>query len=378
MSLTASIAKDLANGVKDILDQAGAVITGGQDEYIRSGSPKSTYGKVQQATARQACRRYADDPSKFAGRGAVLVEKACRPYLDDIGYGDPPTIELPFFGGQCAGVNYRILGDVFNPTTGDPNPGNPINFGTRPGPLELVEGPFNPGCTPPAFWQAEQLVRTVGDPSGAIPVRIQGCVRFTTLKNLRFERIDGLSDDCGSPPPEIVGPVPPSAPGPSRERYNPGPDIDIDIGVDIKPDGTIDVDFGTGPINIDPFGDDESGSGGSPSPAPGDIGEAGESGSTGDGGDAEGTAPEGSVLGGISIAITIAPPRPNKFSEEVFRGVGFVYMGVPGNLALHPEGSAMKNNQFFFPYKDNLTSWLVRANVGYTLQVTPYYLSGED
>jgi hypothetical protein len=353
------------------LDQAGTVITGGQDEYIKSGEPKSTYGKIQQATARQACRRYADNPSNFSGVGAVLVEKACRPYLDDIGYGGAPSLKLPYRGGQCSAL-YKITFNYDMPSM----PGLTGELNDRLGPLGAVAGnnnSFGGAFLSPGFSFENWTIQTA---SGS--VLMFGSSGGSRLNSLSVQRMDMAPDTCGNLPPVVVGPTPPVSPGPPREPFTIAPDIDIDIGVDINPDGTIDVDFGTGPINIDPFGEDEPNGGGLSDLDPGDIGEEGEPEDTGDDGEAAGCAPEGSVLGGISIAITSTPPRPNKFTEEVFRGVGFVYMGVPDNLALHPEGSTMKNNQFFFPYKNNLTCWLVRANVGYTLQVTPYYISGEE
>jgi hypothetical protein len=125
-------------------------------------------------------------------------------------------------------------------------------------------------------------------------------------------------------------------------------------------------------FTIDPTGlaDD---SGDSVIAAPGDIGDPGATEDTGLGDEAEGEAPAGQVLVGLQITVLAQPPTAKIFEGEVFRGLGWIYMGVPGNLALHPSGSTHRDTQFTFADRDNLTAWKVIAKSGYNLRVKPYY-----
>jgi hypothetical protein len=189
-------------------------------------------------------------------------------------------------------------------------------------------------------------------------------------------RQDGLTDDCGNPPPVVRQPSPTGDPSPPPFRFNPGPEIDIDVDVDVSPEGDIIFDIGGGPTTVDPFPeapDDTDPPPGDTSPPPGDIGEPGGSGATGPGGDTEGEAGEGEVLVGLKIEVLESPPQANQYVEGVFRGACYIYMGVEGNLDQDYGGSMLKSGQFFFAEKDNLTHWLVSANNGFNFSVTPYY-----
>lgn len=372
-----AIAKELANGVSDALKQASAVVTGTQGNWIANGEPESIYGITQQAAARQACRRYADNPNQFQDGAKVLVENACRPYLSDIGYGTAPTIKLPFRGGQCS-FDYSIF--YFSrrpadgarlPATGFDNTGS----GRVPGPIRGTYNDFrNPGGSS-GFLVNPEYEPGFGVAKGRYPVWFLGTdnliVNISTVQPW-----DGVSaDNCGSVPPDIVGPVPPPNPGPVREPFNPSPGINVDIGVRLNPDGTIDIDFGTGDITIDPFGD------GAPSggdgPAPGDVGSPGASSEAEDGQAAEGEAPPGSVLTGLKVDILDGDEKLSRYTADVRRAVGYFYMGVPGLLDQDFGGSMLRSGQFLLAEKDNLTAWRAVANVGIKLRITPYYRETE-
>lgn len=379
-----AIARELAEGVDDVLEQAAAVGTGNQGSYIKDGNPGSVYGKIQQGAARQACRRYADDPSKFSGAAKVLVENACRPYLEDIGYGTPPTISTPVDGGQCAAL-YRFEGTLFWTVTGSfvGSPSDVSEFAATEnilqGPVSFIgarffdPGPFGPRGFVCQFQTGSGLVETITKTNatfGQSKVRLSGS----------FLDGGGSVGVCGSPPAEITDPVPPPSPGPKYEPFNPGPDVDVNIGVDINPDGTISIDVGTGPITIDPFGtggDSGGGSGGDPGD-PTDPGSPGESISTGVGGTAEDEAGGGEELVGVLVEVLSAPQGANLFannSAQVYRGIGYVRMGFPGRLGTDVSGGAVISPQFFHAQQRGLTNYAVRANVGFNLRATPYYRS---
>ena len=380
--ITAAIVNQLAAGAKDVLQQAAAVATGNQGDYIANGQPESIYGKIQQATARQYCRRYADDPGALPGAVGVVVENICRPYLGAIGYGTAPEIRVPFDGGQCDEIYLVTLrGTQGNGVVGGPftrrvhGPIGGARFANEDGTFRgqlfcrAINNNAN-NCGP--IVPAELAWRGVG-------LSGQG-FNGGTLEILNIVPCDG-TDQCGSPPPEILPPGPPPTPGPRRERYNPGPDIDIDIDIEINPDGSFDVDFGIGPVTVDPFPEPSPGDepGGPTGPPPGDVGapggpvETGPGSPGGEGGDAEGEAPPGSVLTGLRLEVLSVPDQRKRFTPEVLRGVCYVYMGVPGLLDHDPAGAMLTDDQFVFAEKENLTAWRVRANFGYNIRVTPYY-----
>lgn len=367
-------AADTAKGLLGAAAGVGAKVAGAAIAGPDLTGPIPDIGK---SIARAACRRYADSPDGMPGAVAAGMEAVCRPYLDDIGYGTGPGVKLPYRGGQCQGVSY--LGD--------------FNWTADNGTSETREFPFEGGALQGVYVGDRQfnftypigVVRLIGgtpmqlnfasvsNPNGGNPF----------ISNIR--RQDGQLDNCGNPPVIVVPPGLPTVPpvtGP--ERYNPDPSIDVDIDVDILPNGTINVNIGTGPITIDPFGGSGGGSSGGPggdepgtSPVsglpPGDIGQAAEPIATGPGGVAAGCAPPNSVLVGLRVNILEPLPDVSQYDDQVWRGVCYVYMGVPGNLALDPSGVALRNGQFCLAPLDNLTCWEVRANVNFILRVTPYY-----
>jgi hypothetical protein len=191
----------------------------------------------------------------------------------------------------------------------------------------------------------------------------------------------GSLDDCGNPPIRVRPPRSiPDSTGPSF-RFNPSADLDIPINVEINPDGTVTVDIGTGPVDVDLFPPEGSGGGGGGGGSPpGDVGEPDADGAedADEEGVASGCAGENQVLGGLKVDITRIPTSARQFAPGIYRGAAYIYMGVEGNLDQDFGGSMMKDGQFYLPEKDNLTCWEVHANFGYRLRVTPYYKTLED
>lgn len=381
--ITPAIATELANGARDALDLAGTVLTGGQAEFIRSGEPSSVYGKIQQETARQACRRYGDNPSQFTGVPAVLVENACRPYLDDIGYPNGPSIALPFTGGQCQGVQYAVTTRLNLYPFADCSvlAGGPSTVtvpGPIIGPVFKVENPTNPLCTP----GRNVVYLRYGNPVQEI--LLGGTGRGVDLVSFSVAPVTVGTDVCGDPLPEIEPPPPsptPLPPGPVR--YNPQPDIDINIDVTVNPDLSFDVDFGTGPITIDPFGDGggggDPGGGGPGDPVPpGFQGEPGDPIDVTDEEPADETDPDRNLLG-VLVETIESPPRANKVfnrTEGYTKGAYFVYFGGDAGLSLNPEGAITLEDQFFYA-PEGANRFRVVPNVGFTIRVTPYYREEE-
>lgn len=357
----------LAKRAQELLSDAAELTSGSDPNYIRDAQPDSLFEALPLAAARQGCRRYADNPEGYSGNRQARVERACRPYLNDIGYGQPPSISLPFRGGQCYG-NYSYIYSFRNPNTGQIQD-SPQTISGRI--IGLFERNNSNGVTKTGGVERQLAPGAPIDQISLGTTNI-GAPLDQSIRNV--QRTDGLPDDCGNPPTDIKDPVPPPTPGPVREPFVRSPDINIDIGVEVNPDLTIDVDFGTGPITIDPFADEPEGGGdGGGGAPPGDVGEPGTPEDTGQGGGADGEAPEGTVLTGLRINFVEPPVGANEYAPGVYRAVCYIYMGTAEGLDHDPAGAMLRDGQFVFAEKDNLTRWAVSANLGFSLRVTPYY-----
>lgn len=373
------IAQRAGEEAQNILGALPGLARDGAAQYVKIGTPPSLIPNVGLGIARQACRRYADNPGGVPGGVAAAFEGVCRPYLDDIGYGAPPAIELPFRGGQCLGVFY----DANFLFTADN--GSSQNFGfdfPGGGLIGVYIGPQQPNLLFPIGVQ--RLL------NGSVNTLVFGSVADTGAANPRISNIrrqDGQPDNCGNPPPVVTQPGTPGTPPPTGpEPFSPGPGVDVDIDVTIGPTGDITFNIGGPNITIDPFGGgggegsggdnpgiDQPGTAPSSGLPPGDIGQPSPPADTGEDGVAAGCAPPNSVLVGVKVNILEPFPKASEYDPLVRRGVCYVYMGTPSNLALVPEGVALRNGQMLFAPLDNLTCYEVRANVGYQLRVTPYY-----
>lgn len=350
--------------------------------FIAGPPPESGLARAVHGLTRLNCRLYATrDKSTFSPRVNQYNGEVCGPYLDSIGENpDGGFVGPEFTGGQCPEVyvvTYRALDSSGGPTTGMVRAVGPIG-GMRIGLSEsgayLVEmfcSGMNfsaPSCGPlqntgPGFYWVG-LGGSSFNGGRASVVSASPC---------------GL-DNCGDPapvvqPPGTVTPTTPIVPTIEIDLPGVGPvTINIDLGDDGRPIITapaLDIS-----VEVEPtFGG--GGDGGAPpvGPPPGDIGSPGAGGSAGNEGDAEGEAPPGSVLVGLQLNLTTIPDDANDYEPGVYRGVCYVYMGVPGKLDHDPVGAMVRDGQFCFAEKDNLTAWRVSANSGYVINVIPYYRS---
>jgi len=381
-----AVAAAVAEEIPKIFDDALNRARDGGASTIKDGNPTSIPGKIGQATARSACRRYGANPGSFPANRQVRIEAACRPYLDGLNPGDGPTIGVPFEGGQCAQL-YRMNGAVnyevfIGNTGGTSNPSQTVvTEYSLTGPIGGISFTYD---TPGPFGN-RRWIMTVGTALG--PVIVRSVLNPITTNRVSkaawagaFEIVPGQSDDCGNPPPVVTQPRPRVDPTGPSFRFNPSGDIDVDLDVDILPDGTINVDIGTGPINVDLFppdagGDGSGGDGSGGDGPPGDVGVADEDAvqETDEDGTASGCGGENQVLGGLKIEVVSVPPKANQYSPGIYRGAAYIWMGVEGNLDQDFGGSMLRSGQFFLPEKNNLTCWEVKANNGFKLRVTPYY-----
>lgn len=363
-----AFAEYVAEGLTGVLRDAGQMVQLGDPGFVQSGTPVSLPGKIIQAAARQACRRYADNPTGIREGARPNYEKACRPYLNGAAYGGAgPSLVVPFRGGQCTGTVYAASGQ-FIPESG--NPSFPSFFGPA-----NVNGPVTGVTTRPREGSPGKVDVWITSGTGPDVRVVQDAFPgLTNLKLTSVTRVSGNPDTCGSPEPVFTPPVPPGSPGPPVEPFNPDPSTNVDIGVEVNPDGSITVDIGTGPIDIDPFGEGGDPGTGSQTPvAPGDTGTPGTAASTGVGGAQEGEAPAGRILVGLKLDLLAAPSGAKQYVGGAYRGGAYIRMGTPVGLDQDFAGSLLIDGQFVFAEKDFLTKWRVAANPGYNWRVTPYY-----
>lgn len=314
----------------------GAIVRGAQigaldegPEYIRDGDPASPLDAVGLFAARQACKVYANNPSAMNDRPAASYERVCRPFLDNIGYGNGPKLLLPFLGGQCPGVLYRVQFSATN------------DNGSRFTVEQIVGGPVRGAYLDPPDGLGRRTAGIIaslpdGTPQKLGQITLQDPNTNPAQAVSIIRREDNQPDLCGNPPPDYEEPVPPDEPetGPRPFVFAPNFNFDVDVNLDV--DGRISIDIGTGPIIVDPFSDggSEGGSGGynGPPPAASEPGPEVPGGNGGFGGDdAFGPPPAGKRWVGACVKVLpltqSQPPIPGTPPEDV-------YPTVIGNIRL--------------------------------------------
>jgi hypothetical protein len=304
----------------------------------------------------------------------------CGPYLDSISENpEGGDIGPEFTGGQCA-INYTVtIGIEEYPFDDCSTFGEGISSNGYLGPIRgLRFGVVSPSgtlCTP----GRNRVWLQHGAPGNETLIGGAGYGVKARLISIVPEA--GLPDNCGNPaptyqPPATVTPDTPVPPGITVNLPGIGP---VTVNITLDPSGDpvftipdIGVEFG-----VDLGGGDPGGGGGDPTD-PTDPGNPGSPSNTGAGGVSEGEAPLGSELVGLLVSVLTAPEGANTFDNNaytVFRGIGYVAMGFPGRLGVDISGGTVISPQFFHAQQRGLTSWAVRANVGFNLRVTPYYRS---
>lgn len=374
--LTSAIEGYVRGGLDDLAYAAGDL-----PAFLADDTPVVAAALPTKVIIRAACRTYARGfgPQNLPGFDAVW-QGICEPYLESIGEnpGDG-SLAPPFEGGQCEAVQYRVNLAGRNTTS---QPATAARIG--PGPVGgVVIGPPNQFSARSIGVSFSDGVNFSGPGTSSTNNRNADSWVITSIV-----RIDGLADSCGNPPTEYnPAPIPPGLPPLSPTSPVDFPGIGpVNIGVEFSPEGDLIVTAPELGIEVNVGGDADGGGGGGGTPEPGTPGESSETGAGGGGGGgsagggtAEGDAPEGQVLTGVKLEVLEAPASRRRYTEQVDRGVAYVYMGTPSEgLGLEPTGATVRDGQFFFAQKDYLTRHSVRANVGYNIRVTPYYRPREE
>jgi hypothetical protein len=287
-------------------------------DYIANATPESALDKLGQASAREACKRWADDPNILDSPGkAVAFADVCRPYLEGEGLWPGESYIPPFTGGQCP-IVYLVTvktSSLASPSTTDVFCTGPVTGGIRYVTVSesavrcdiLVEGG--------AFWQAVRVI------SSDFP-RDGGVVSVSPLSS--------GTDVCGNLPSVYKNPTPqPSTPITS---YNDG-DINVPVNISVNADGTIDIDINGDSGTVDPFSPPGVGEGGNP--IPGNAETAGGGTGTGSGSSSDDTdlpePEEGFQFIGLTITLSENKPLTGFIPNS---SPYLIYPRIVGNVRL--------------------------------------------
>ena len=355
-----------ADEVKKILRDT--VTAGGQSvpEFIAGDPPESLMGKINQDTLRRLCRRWASSPGDYSPEVSANNSQKCEPYLRDIGQwpGDP-TAQNGFKGGQCA-IPYKVI--AYGVSTNDPPDTTPYRVGSANNVIGPILGTTSIGTGDTLYVQSVGS----GDVFLSQPVRPGAYLVVTPMP--------GFTDDCGDGPSSYNPPTGTGQDDGEPKIISPAPGFDVTLNVDMSFDGEITINIGgteSEPFNpYTPVPDPED----DPTNPdfPGDTGDEGESSDTGVGGETEGED-EDKYLVGVRVNVVSFPAKANILfvgDVAVFRGPGYVYLGGEGGLDLQAEAAYMRDGQFFFAPKGS-NKYLVSANNGYNLRVTPFWKEQE-
>ena len=391
MAFPLGLAEMAVDEVGGIIRDTKNNVQSGNPTWLRDGTPESVIGKLNQATVRQGCRKWARQTGSNPGTDASM-NRLCKPYLDSLNEnpGEPTANTPPWTGGQEPGVLYDVRVNVLRRSR---RCDGSIASSRRYDETEQMVGPitdyvflreFEETCCGgndlSRFQEGVRGFDENGNPVSNISaafVETGGVCRYLEVAEVQITvtRADGQPDGPDNPPPIYRPPtrVPGPAPGPVTVDIN--PDFSVDVDVDINPDGTFDFTFNFGGQGTEPE-DDPVKVPFDPTPEtrePG--GEPGDPVTGTPGSEEEGEADEGEELVGVLVEVDSVPPNANVLFTKagpVYKGAYYVYLGLEGRLDLQPEGAVARQTQFYFAPPDS-THWRVSANAGYTTTVTPYY-----
>lgn len=162
--------------------------------------------------------------------------------------GEIPLPESPFLGGQCDGVIYNVQLEVTDKGRFNCNERTRVIGRLLEGPIRTIQQrPVDiPIDCNPGQMGSNGLSGSWGDVPGQRDIYTPGRANDVTIsfQILSIAREDGLTDECGDPPPVF----PPGTPTPTNP-FLPG----IDINIDLPDIGPTNITFAptVGPIYID-------------------------------------------------------------------------------------------------------------------------------
>lgn len=295
---------------------------------------------IQNATGQfgqKVCDAISNNPGLYAPTILQWPLKAvCQPYWDDQGY-DAPVVDVPFTGGQCAGVAYTVTWSITETLCSSGPVNRPQPNRTVIGPIARAKTEINPGSNPTVefrFGTAGSTLPIQGSGSYIDPcfADVTSALDWGTFVAVRQ---DGLPDTCGDPPGDVVpGPNPAPDPGPLPPDTGPSFDIRgnpifvLPPTLEVSPDFNIDVPIGE--INLG------SGTGNGPAapPAPGEE-SPGEGTGEGGGDNDFPEPPDGERWVGCCVTITATPPGAGAIPQAEPQSI---YPTTIGNVRLRFRG----------------------------------------
>lgn len=339
-------------------------------DAIANPSPSRPMREAVGKQGRAICDALSVVPAwarELPGLQRDVLFATCAPYWDNEQV-SPPVSQPPFSGGQCP-KSYRVdaTTTTFN-RAGEVSLSGSGLLGFFTGPIRGIDydsacsstiiGPLAPGaggfCAYILTGQGRSFVG--GDGNGGLRITITSVTPQSG------------ADDCGDPP-GVIEPGPNPAPNPPIIPVDERPYLDPVEGPILPIPDLPGLPGFPGIPWRNPFGT------GGPSPSvPGDPGSPGDPvDTTGPGDPAEGEAAPGEELVALKLTLLETPEFAQRLQNEVFRSVAFVYMGTVAGLDQDPAGALVRDGQLVYAERSGLTRWRVTANVGFVVQVTPFY-----
>lgn len=393
----------------NFLRETSAAVNQGLADFLAGPEQTQGYGAIVQGSGRASCRAYGRAPAWLRGlptAGALALREICDPYLGSNGW-DGPTLQQTSTGGQCEGVQYLISYELRSKIStrfacgefSEWSVRNSVigNGGIIIGPVGNIETRITVASTDPNAAEPDRIQFVVPTATGGVFLNLngvagrtyfEGCGKSYEYRNVVFTRADGLPDECGDVPPELLPgpnrPPPGNVPTGFEPRVDPtNPDIPF---IPLLP--TVDPEFG--PIEFSPeIGISLGGGGGGPAGArPGSPDGVGGGIAGGGGGGAEGQgedvpfgpAPSGRVWVGALVEVSV----PSALGNIAGSGPeNRVFPRVVGNCSLTYSGGRGRAYRIESQWtdlvrpSDGLQVEGVRVNVLPSVSFTVYPVSDE-
>ena len=326
---------------------------------------------------RTACNGWSTSPTSNIPFGASnnFMRELCNPYFNSIGAEAPEGV-VPFPGGQCPGVTYRVRAMGPQASTGDDFQWALVDV---VGPISVAEVIRRPFQFDPALTQVGWKIVSASGVTDNPRLAFEGCSGPSCTSGLRIviSRLDGLPDNCGDPrvvyrpgtaPVYVYGSPAGFRDGDVDFTYivNP-PQITPDRGIEWKVEfPEFDIDLFSGSSSDGADGGSSPPGAGEPFGPPQAIGEEG----------GEGDA-DGREIRGLHLVVPDVPETPRvEFGSpnELYYNLGWVAFG--NEVAFGSYERIISDDQWF-DAPDGSTRYRVKLNP-FVTAIVQLYVEPED